>query len=266
MTIGIYRIRNKVNGRCYVGSSKDVEKRFKVHQKSLIEGKHHSAYLQRAWKKYGEENFEYEILKIVDVTCDLHQLEQLYIDDNIGGYNVSLTASGGDNLTNNIRREEIIQKIAKTVKEKNSKLSKEERSKKYGHFGDTNPMFGKKRPGLGRGRKFSEQSRRKMSEAAIVRMRNPETRRKMSEHAKTRTGDKNPFFGKTHNEHTIEKIRQGNKGKKPPNRVKISVNGQIYASLADASRELNVPHTTVHWRVRSKNEKFKDWFIVLEDV
>ena len=33
--IGIYRIKNLVNGKCYYGSSKQIEKRFDRHKRGL---------------------------------------------------------------------------------------------------------------------------------------------------------------------------------------------------------------------------------------
>lgn len=35
--IGVYLIKNKVNGKCYVGASKDIEKRFQEHRQEYRE-------------------------------------------------------------------------------------------------------------------------------------------------------------------------------------------------------------------------------------
>ena len=66
MKSGIYRIVNKVNGKYYIGSSIDIEKRYKRHINELRQGKHHSILLQRAYNKYGEVEFELEILEIIN--------------------------------------------------------------------------------------------------------------------------------------------------------------------------------------------------------
>lgn len=59
---GVYEIRCQSNGRIYVGSSTDVGVRFLTHRTRLRAGKHDNAHLQRAWDKYGEEDFVFEVV------------------------------------------------------------------------------------------------------------------------------------------------------------------------------------------------------------
>lgn len=59
----IYQIRNILNDKRYIGSSIEPDRRFSRHKSSLKCGKHHSMALQRAWEKYGETNFVFEIIK-----------------------------------------------------------------------------------------------------------------------------------------------------------------------------------------------------------
>lgn len=92
---GIYRIRNTVNGRCYIGSAIDFRKRWYVHLHHLRKGKHHSIALQRAWDKHGGTTFVFEILERVADKANLIVREQHWIDKG-HGYNVSPTA--GSNL------------------------------------------------------------------------------------------------------------------------------------------------------------------------
>jgi group I intron endonuclease len=89
--IGIYSIKNVKNNNCYFGSSKNIEKRWKTHLNQLKNNKHHNIRLQRAWNKYGENNFIFEIVEECDET-NLLQLEQKYIDLN-PKYNISLFIS-----------------------------------------------------------------------------------------------------------------------------------------------------------------------------
>jgi predicted GIY-YIG superfamily endonuclease len=80
MTCCVYTITHRQSGRCYVGSSKHVERRFYTHRRTLDAGSHHSAKLQRAWRKYGAEAFEFAIL----LTCESNERiaqEQRYIDE-----------------------------------------------------------------------------------------------------------------------------------------------------------------------------------------
>lgn len=48
---GIYCIKNKITGDIYVGSAVSMKKRKHRHFSSLRKNIHHSAYLQRAFKK-----------------------------------------------------------------------------------------------------------------------------------------------------------------------------------------------------------------------
>ena len=80
-----------------------------------------------------------------------------------------------------------------------------------------------------------------------------ETRQKMSENAKLKIGDKNPFYGKHHSEETIQKIKEKGKGRLPPNIIKILIDGNIYISITEAGRQLNIPVPTILWRLKSKN-------------
>lgn len=61
---GIYRIRNLRNRKSYVGQAAfSFEKRFKEHRHYLRHGKHHSRHLQRAWDRYGERVFVFEVIE-----------------------------------------------------------------------------------------------------------------------------------------------------------------------------------------------------------
>ena len=85
---GIYQIRNMINNHIYIGSSKNIYGRVKEHNDSLYNGNHHNLYLQRAFNKYGCDNFTYEIL----ILCDIDMLllyEQRFIDGWKPAYNIS---------------------------------------------------------------------------------------------------------------------------------------------------------------------------------
>ena len=53
MKSGIYQIKNTLNGKVYVGSAKDFEKRWKRHFKDLENGVHSSIKFQRSFNKHG---------------------------------------------------------------------------------------------------------------------------------------------------------------------------------------------------------------------
>ena len=56
---GIYAIRCIGNMKIYAGSSKNIEKRFVSHKRSLLLNNHHNKYLQYAYNKYGKDMFVY---------------------------------------------------------------------------------------------------------------------------------------------------------------------------------------------------------------
>lgn len=78
---GIYGIVNKVNGKTYVGQTGErFLRRYWHHQWKLRKNSHDNSYLQKAWNKYGEENFDYIVLEIVTNVNLLDELEIKYID------------------------------------------------------------------------------------------------------------------------------------------------------------------------------------------
>jgi len=58
-----YIIRCKNAKKNYYGSTTNFKKRVKDHKYLLHRNKHHSSHLQNAWNKYGEDAFEFVILK-----------------------------------------------------------------------------------------------------------------------------------------------------------------------------------------------------------
>ncbi len=61
---GVYSITNLVNGKRYVGSSIDIEKRWRDHKRAMKLDSCKLTKFVRAWRKYGEENFKFEILSL----------------------------------------------------------------------------------------------------------------------------------------------------------------------------------------------------------
>jgi len=61
-TTGIYKITNKLTSKVYVGLSKDIASRWKIHLSMLNKGKHHCKSLQEEYIKL--EDYTFEILEI----------------------------------------------------------------------------------------------------------------------------------------------------------------------------------------------------------
>jgi group I intron endonuclease len=91
----IYKIRNVVNECFYVGSTVDSRKRFWQHRKQLRLNVHNCIYLQRAWNKYGEDCFKFEIVEQLESREELFPAEQQLLDQHFGKdycYNVAAYA------------------------------------------------------------------------------------------------------------------------------------------------------------------------------
>lgn len=95
---GIYKIKNIINGKIYIGLSSNIKQRWRNHKNMLIRNDHFNIFLQRSWNKYGEENFVFEIVEEC-IKEELSKKEIFYIklyktNNDMYGYNLS---SGGDN-------------------------------------------------------------------------------------------------------------------------------------------------------------------------
>jgi len=76
---GIYKIINKTNGKYYVGSSIDVNIRFRQHKLRLRKRIHDNPKLQSAYDKHGLDTFDFVLVEMVDVN-QLLLIEQKYLD------------------------------------------------------------------------------------------------------------------------------------------------------------------------------------------
>lgn len=145
-TIGIYKITNIVNGKIYVGSSKNVKKRINEHKRTLKLNKHHSCLLQRAVNKYGFENFTFNIIEECEQK-DLIITEQKYIDGLKPEYNILKVAYSN-----------------------------------YGHklSEETKKLISQKLKGIKHG-KMSDETKKKIAEANTGNVPSNDTRMKMSQ-------------------------------------------------------------------------------------
>ncbi len=132
MTMGIYCIQiEKDNYWCsYVGTSINIEKRWREHKNSLRRNCHHNKYLQNSWNKYKESNFEFHILEEVDYYGKLYKLEKEY----------AYTFGYGDPaICFNIGSPgESTPFVGRKLSEEHKRKISESRQ------GEKNPMFGKK--------------------------------------------------------------------------------------------------------------------------
>lgn len=77
---GIYQIRNKINGKRYIGKSNNITLRWSSHISDLVANKHKNNKLQEDFNTYNATAFEFTILELVTDLTILSNLEQTYIN------------------------------------------------------------------------------------------------------------------------------------------------------------------------------------------
>jgi group I intron endonuclease len=239
--IGIYRIKNLINDKCYYGSSKNIPKRWKQHKNQLNLKTHCNIKLQRAWNKYGEENFVFEIVELCDIEF-LLTTEQNYLNLK-PEYNIGLNSYGGDNLSNNPNKEIILKSITKSIIKRMDLMSDEERKLKYSKPLDKNPNWKG-----GTSYNYCECGKQIKPDYKYCNKCRP------------RNDKNNPFYGKTHSLQTKELLSQKRVGKYSGcQNIPIIIDEIEYRSAGEASKILNIPMVTIRWRVKSNNLKFSNY-------
>lgn len=108
MSCGIYKITNQLNNKSYIGQSINIESRWNHHKNYSMESAHYPLY--QAFKKYGVENFTFEIIEL----CSKEKLNEKEIywiqkyNTYYNGYNQTTGGqSGNENNTIKISKEDI---------------------------------------------------------------------------------------------------------------------------------------------------------------
>jgi len=170
---GIYKITNRLDGKCYIGQSTDILKRWDIHFNNLMAHSHKHKFYDIMWE-VGLQNFDWEIIDLIENTeppnyQELNRLEIIYIDkfksfiDDGGGYN--LTRGG----------------LSKGSSEETSKkLSEKAKSRDHSLSLFCNPQFQKEMGLLRKGRKVAVETKIKQSHAKKDHRINAETRIKLS--------------------------------------------------------------------------------------
>lgn len=92
MSIGIYKIENLINGKIYIGQSTHIETRWQEHCRASAQ-----SLIAKAIRKYGKENFSFQIVEETSNITELDALEVKYIRQYNSlipnGYNITLIDS-----------------------------------------------------------------------------------------------------------------------------------------------------------------------------
>lgn len=251
----IYKIKNNINDKVYIGSTKDFEKRKSRHLNELKNNNHHSIYFQRFYNKYIDKiELDFEILLTnlskEEVTIKEEELILMYYENS---FNVSKCSTGGDLISYHPKKDEIVNKIRNTLK--------------YKHENNLIKM-----PVM----KGEDNHNYKSGEYIKVISTCPncgsqkETLNKYKDHlckscfASTRTGEKNSFYGKSFSEESKKKLSDSIKQYYQENdsvtSKEVYAYGVLYSSMKDAAKALNISGGTMTNRVNSNNWKYRSFY------
>jgi group I intron endonuclease len=189
---GIYKIVNKINGKYYVGSSKDVKHRWDDHIRELRKNNHYNDYLQKSWNKYGEQSFDFQFVKSVKEK-ELLLVEQKYLDISVKEqnkcYNLNFEASGG-NISEYSREKIRMSKIGRKASvELRKKLSDVHKGIKLSESAKEKIRV------INKGKKLSDEHKTKIGISNKGKKYSLEVKMRMSETRKgVYLGNKNPSY------------------------------------------------------------------------
>lgn len=193
---GVYLLRNKVNGKIYVGKSVNLKKRFGSYKNNET-NKCHNQVIDRAIRKYEWKNFEITILEEVLDPILILDREAYWIKfynclDKKIGYNI---CPYGTNTVGIKASEETRKKLSIAGKGKKKNFSKEYRLELRKRItsvtgpGELNPMYGKK---------HSNETKEKISNILFEMYKNgtlipPTLGKKLSEETKRKIGENRDY-------------------------------------------------------------------------
>lgn len=86
--LGVFEIRNKIENKIFIDSSNNIPAKFNRHKFQLNAGLHPNKEMQADWNKYGEINFEFNLIEeieqkdeIRDYSKKLKELEKKYLTE-----------------------------------------------------------------------------------------------------------------------------------------------------------------------------------------
>jgi group I intron endonuclease len=187
---GVYKITNKINKMFYIGSSNDPVFRFKQHMHGISS---RNPYFSEDIKRYGPENFEFEILfesnDLSEVRSMERKLQRELWCDRI--YNLRINGLGGDTSQyRDYQNPDYLFKLSRSQKGKKVSVETRETLRKM------MKKAWKEHPETWKNFKGPEWT--------------PEFRKK---HGDRIRGEKNPMFGKHWSEEMRKQISERQKGK-----------------------------------------------------
>jgi hypothetical protein len=86
--MGVMQVKNNANGKVFICAALNLEGKINSHRFQLEMGSHMNKDLQREWNQYGEKNFSFEVLEVLDpvnepsrnYSDDLKVLEEMWLE------------------------------------------------------------------------------------------------------------------------------------------------------------------------------------------
>lgn len=207
----IYKCTNLINGKIYIGQTiKGLEHRKGLHE--ITADKNRGFYFHNAIRKYGKENFKWEIIDSGLSKIDLDNKEIFYINifnvlNHDFGYNIKSGGSCGNPYAGKTKEEMNVISKRKSQAFKGRIFTQEHKLK----ISQTRINFSKDKWAEIRLKEKLTKLKRTEEQKEITKLKykntrenkseeeRRETRRKLSESKK---GEKNPFYGKKRPEHS----------------------------------------------------------------
>jgi group I intron endonuclease len=194
-TSGIYCIRNIQTGSEYIGSSVDVHKRWNTHKWNLEKRHNLNPHLQNAWNKYGENAF---IFEVIEETTNLNNREMYWINERKPKMNCTNVILRNDpDEFGFTRSEETRKKISEAQLGISRRPLTDAEKKKL-----SESLKGKS--GYWKGKKFSDETKKKLS---LVHAGKPHTEEHKQNLSEARKRFLNSPEGKEHCKHLSELYR-----------------------------------------------------------
>lgn len=249
----LYEIRNIINGKRYIGRTCEPEKRWYRHRLELNKGTHHSIYLQRAWDKYGEENFVFNILDTRETLEEIQLLEESYICElNENLYNVSTQSSGGDLISYHPNHDEIVERVKESILKRVENMTEEERQEK------SESVMGEKNPNYKHGKYSKAEKERRREEWS------KKSNKEKYGHVAWNKGLKlGPGFYPPKSEEARKHMSEAQQNREG---TKIVCEGVLYMNLRHAADVYQITREGILVRVNSHTDQWKEFYYFDENI
>lgn len=222
---GIYKITCVVNNVCYIGQSIDIKSRWTKHLSLLRHNHHENNYLQNLFNKYGETNIKFEIVECCSIT-ELDEKERYWI-----AYYGGVESKKNCNWESGGHERKV---VSTEIRKKNSLSHKGRRMSIATEFKKGSPPWNK-------GKKATEETRKRLSDSHKGYKVKEETKNKLK----------------------VSMLGKGIVKKTSIPVAKVNDNGdivKIFPSLGQAAIECGINFINVKKRAKHPNRKYQGYY------